>query len=867
MTSSSFPRSQNCARTSLFPPAAFAALCALSLAISLALAFAIAPLAAFGAESSQDDPAQALKASTPLAAQAVKVANYSYQAAPLLAPFNGYIYVKTDNPDPYSFRLVDKSSKYFTNGEDPSEGKGVYHLVEKNFDDVVYENAKTFRVKGGYLFLNLAWDSDGGQLVVQEAYTSNPARVSYGNGFTSYPSDINSGWRDTSVKATCANTKSYIDYLIDTYAAGKTGFFEKMDAVESGLASLARYPRAVYDSSKKNPDHPYPFFATSPYAELSLNDHYDIYQASASGILLTRAYPFILDSASYPGTMSSVAKQLNSNCTVSSVAYAHWLINVTLNGETHTYGNGCPSGNDPIYTSRVKKDYKFDGSDSDFGTHGTLQKLSDRYVEYGTYASEDVKANSDMLSSENVRKAIGSGAWARVASEGWLGYGTTFAYIAAGPTNTGYQVASDAWVDGHYVNEYETVELGKTFSDHPQASIVVRNMSYVDLDGVAHQGDVVYDYDLTTNTWRAPFYYAGGWSYDTYMALPDQFVLTQDQVKAMNVDAGSKKLPLKGVIFDGTAYPGTPFTNVLVSGFSMAATAKVEVNGSTTIKATVTPSNATDKQIQWSSSNEKIATVYDGVVYGKKVGTVVVTATTVDGAYTKKCTVTVVAKGALSKGTDGTALGKGADGTAAEKAVTTSKAKEGPAGSKFSVLQLRSTKQAKNSITLKWSKAKGAKKYVVYGNLTGKKLVKLSTTTKASLAVKKIGKTKLAKGSYYRFMVMALDAKGKVVSTSKVVHVATAGGKVGNYKSVSTNAKGGKASLKKGKTFKLGAKQTAASKKLKVTKHRALAYESSNTQIATVSKKGVVKAKKKGTCYVYAYAQSGVFAKVKVTVK
>ena len=69
------------------------------------------------------------------------------------------------------------------------------------------------------------------------------------------------------------------------------------------------------------------------------------------------------------------------------------------------------------------------------------------------------------------------------------------------------------------------------------------------------------------------------------------------------------------------------------------------------------------------------------------------------------------------------------------------------------------------------------------------------------------------------------------------------------------------------KEFKLKAKAVAASKKLKVKKHRAIQYESANPKVATVNKKGVITGKKKGTCYVYAYSQSGVAAKIKVTVK
>ncbi len=54
---------------------------------------------------------------------------------------------------------------------------------------------------------------------------------------------------------------------------------------------------------------------------------------------------------------------------------------------------------------------------------------------------------------------------------------------------------------------------------------------------------------------------------------------------------------------------------------------------------------------------------------------------------------------------------------------------------------------------------------------------------------------------------------------------------------------------------------------LKVKKHRVLKYESSNKKIATVTSKGVIKAKKKGSCYVYVYTQSGTYKAIKVVVK
>ena len=52
-----------------------------------------------------------------------------------------------------------------------------------------------------------------------------------------------------------------------------------------------------------------------------------------------------------------------------------------------------------------------------------------------------------------------------------------------------------------------------------------------------------------------------------------------------------------------------------------------------------------------------------------------------------------------------------------------------------------------------------------------------------------------------------------------------------------------------------------------IKRHRGIVFESSDPKIASVGKKGVVKGLKKGTCYIYVYAQNGVYKKIKVTVK
>ena len=220
------------------------------------------------------------------------------------------------------------------------------------------------------------------------------------------------------------------------------------------------------------------------------------------------------------------------------------------------------------------------------------------------------------------------------------------------------------------------------------------------------------------------------------------------------------------------------------------------------------------------------------------------------------------------------ALEKGADAGYAVDVLKNTKTDE-PAGTVFQKIKAKATKVTKSSIKLTWSKPAGAAKYIIMGNKCGKKAdgtfnayKKIKTVTSKSINITKAAGAKLKKNTYYKFIVMAVNKSGKVVSTSKTIHVATTGGKYTNAKSVKVNAKvkKNKITLKKDKTFKLNASYVKANKKLTYKSHRAIKYETSKKSVATVTKKGVIKAKKKGTAYIYAYAQNGVYRKIKVTV-
>lgn len=83
---------------------------------------------------------------------------------------------------------------------------------------------------------------------------------------------------------------------------------------------------------------------------------------------------------------------------------------------------------------------------------------------------------------------------------------------------------------------------------------------------------------------------------------------------------------------------------ISVIGVSLNKTStSIAIGASETLTATVSPSNAANKNVTWSSSNTAIATVNNGVVNGVSAGTAAITVTTEDGNKTATCSVTVTA--------------------------------------------------------------------------------------------------------------------------------------------------------------------------------------------------------------------------------
>jgi len=100
---------------------------------------------------------------------------------------------------------------------------------------------------------------------------------------------------------------------------------------------------------------------------------------------------------------------------------------------------------------------------------------------------------------------------------------------------------------------------------------------------------------------------------------------------------------IEGYIWNSYVYE---YSYIKVTGVSLNSIAKtLKVGDTYTLTATVTPTGAKYKEVEWSSSNEKIVTVdSSGNIKGVGVGSAVITVKTKDQAKTATCVVTVTDK-------------------------------------------------------------------------------------------------------------------------------------------------------------------------------------------------------------------------------
>ena len=271
---------------------------------------------------------------------------------------------------------------------------------------------------------------------------------------------------------------------------------------------------------------------------------------------------------------------------------------------------------------------------------------------------------------------------------------------------------------------------------------------------------------------------------------------------------------------------------VAVTGVTLNKTIlSLKKGASEKLTVQITPANADNTQVEWSTSDATVAAVAaDGTVTALKEGTAVITVTTKDGAKTADCEVTVTADtqggGTESGGTDD---GKGNGGT-----------------------ESGGTESGGNSGT--------TNTYTVTFNTAGGSAVAAQTVKEGALVNKPADPTRkgytfagwYAGNNAYNF---AAPVKGNLTLTAKWTQI-----KVTKIKLTGISKQ-----IAAGKKIKLKATVTPAT-----AANRAVTWKTSNKKYATVNSKGVVTMKKAGagkTVVITATAKDGSGRKATYRIK
>ena len=124
----------------------------------------------------------------------------------------------------------------------------------------------------------------------------------------------------------------------------------------------------------------------------------------------------------------------------------------------------------------------------------------------------------------------------------------------------------------------------------------------------------------------------------------DTSVATVDNGKITAVNAGTATITVTTEDGSKTATCNVTVTPAIinVTGVTLdKTTVSLEEGNTTTLTATVAPTNATNKAVTWKSSDTSIATVDNGKITAVNAGTATITVTTEDGGKTATCKVTV----------------------------------------------------------------------------------------------------------------------------------------------------------------------------------------------------------------------------------
>lgn len=181
---------------------------------------------------------------------------------------------------------------------------------------------------------------------------------------------------------------------------------------------------------------------------------------------------------------------------------------------------------------------------------------------------------------------------------------------------TAYETARTTWQNK--VGEYNTkVEEYNTKSDEIESNIKILVPTYVESNWVKTE-DGSFAVDLTQFSGDRAFAVWAKLVYSDGTIAYDEATYTMSGTKP-------KEIAVEKIILNKSEVTITEGSNY-------------------TLTPTITPEDATNKLVIWTSEDENIAKVEDGKITAVAEGTTTITATTKDGGYTATCKVTITKK-------------------------------------------------------------------------------------------------------------------------------------------------------------------------------------------------------------------------------
>lgn len=130
----------------------------------------------------------------------------------------------------------------------------------------------------------------------------------------------------------------------------------------------------------------------------------------------------------------------------------------------------------------------------------------------------------------------------------------------------------------------------------------------------------------------------------TYSSSSESIATVSSSGLVTGITQGSATITATAQAESGTVSATTTITvtPIAVTSVSLSSNSEtIKVGKTVTLVPTISPSNATNKNVTWASSNTSIATVSGGTVTGVAAGNATITVKTVDGNKTASCTVVV----------------------------------------------------------------------------------------------------------------------------------------------------------------------------------------------------------------------------------